>query len=656
MTVRRPFPNRNRRVPGALAAAWLLSLALAACSRPDGAADDLATASIALTEVPPDVGCVRITVVGARSVQRDFDVKPGQSTELRMNGLPTGDVSFFGEAHAGSCAKVSPGQPPAWIGGPVPARLDPGVLTQVLIALRQNGRSLVTVDFQIDPSGVPCVGDDKGCLDPNDASGSASEPIPDGARMISAAEAGPKLKEGTLILGSARIEQATEADRQKRDEGHRAFVRQALANQPELLERLMREPVEDQRLARLPDGNYELITEDSLGNEIRVVTMGSWFKWGEVASSLKNFRTRDNQLGLYVQFYENLPREYVQRNQLPPPQELANTGADEIYRLNLRIVGDWANIRDLIVIDPTPMKPACADELGAPPVRTDQVGGACTPSAGSLFGATSFPLKPYTTCVKNQAGRGTCVSFGISGAVETRVAVKRKQWMNLSEQRLYYWAKVPTAFGDGLWTDAVINDMIATSFTYPFEFSWDYNPSLSRASVSSTYVNSCVGYSGEHCSDTAHQGDRVCFDILGLRFCGWDGTAPPTAGIKMTGALHLWDFGASAALAWGRLALALKIPLVVSTDVTPSFDGAASNGVVTYAGSSETSRGGHAMAVMGFVDNDRLPPGIGPGAGGGYLIVKNSWGSCWKDGGYVYLPYQWLTDYTWMLQAVTGTN
>jgi C1A family cysteine protease len=96
--------------------------------------------------------------------------------------------------------------------------------------------------------------------------------------------------------------------------------------------------------------------------------------------------------------------------------------------------------------------------------------------------------------------------------------------------------------------------------------------------------------------------------------------------------------------------------------VTPSFDNNDPNGYLRYIGphcpvvlqngewvcqsasNCECDRGGHAVLVTGIIDNSLLPAGAPLGQGGGYLIVKNSWGACFADAGYIYIPYQWIKD------------
>jgi C1A family cysteine protease len=55
--------------------------------------------------------------------------------------------------------------------------------------------------------------------------------------------------------------------------------------------------------------------------------------------------------------------------------------------------------------------------------------------------------------------------------------------------------------------------------------------------------------------------------------------------------------------------------------------------------------GGHTMLGVGYRDDDRV------------FIVRNSWGRHWGEGGYCFLPYDYVaeprfTDECWMLRSL----
>jgi C1A family cysteine protease len=59
-------------------------------------------------------------------------------------------------------------------------------------------------------------------------------------------------------------------------------------------------------------------------------------------------------------------------------------------------------------------------------------------------------------------------------------------------------------------------------------------------------------------------------------------------------------------------------------------DRAAKTGMVTLPGSGESAIGGHAIALVGFSDATRL------------FLFRNSWGAGWGDGGYGFVPYEYI--------------
>jgi C1A family cysteine protease len=72
-------------------------------------------------------------------------------------------------------------------------------------------------------------------------------------------------------------------------------------------------------------------------------------------------------------------------------------------------------------------------------------------------------------------------------------------------------------------------------------------------------------------------------------------------------------------------------------------------GRITLPLPNEPETGGHAMDLVGYQDDANSP-------GGGYFIVRNSWGTDWaKDNyygaGYGVIPYLYITNYCWEAYA-----
>lgn len=83
-----------------------------------------------------------------------------------------------------------------------------------------------------------------------------------------------------------------------------------------------------------------------------------------------------------------------------------------------------------------------------------------------------------------------------------------------------------------------------------------------------------------------------------------------------------------------RGCLADGFPFVFGFSVYEGFESTevAKTGIMPMPGQNESLLGGHAVKAVGYDDAKR------------WFIVKNSWGTGWGDGGYFYMPYDFIVN------------
>lgn len=395
-----------------------------------------------------------------------------------------------------------------------------------------------------------------------------------------------------------------------------------------------------------------------------------------LANSIRQISLPAVQLQLYTTFYNQLPAALCQPSSndiagiggacagLPTPASLQGAALATLRSA----ISSLASLAGRIVsILPPPGQNgpvACPADLGnnnsvsANVTWGDQTdtAGCPAPSASGLYANFNFANKNLISCIKNQGHRGTCHIFAATSAMEEMVARDTGTFVNLNEQdfeenvKLLWQSNSPDLTHDSgsSWGD--LNAAAAHNYQFAYENQWDYNPSFNEPI--NTYINTCVGYPGTEagCSNTAPQSPEYCVQLpFGLpQLCGFvPASLPGVRSPYRAGSVsNVWN-AANPQLTFDYmiLGLALNNAVLLGFNVTNEFQGAP-GGYVPYDSTDlPTSIGGHEVHVIGYVANQDLAgvlPQAPPGAGGGYFIIKNSWGACTGDAGYYYMPVAYL--------------
>jgi hypothetical protein len=424
--------------------------------------------------------------------------------------------------------------------------------------------------------------------------------------------------------------------------------------------------------------------------------MGRRWHLAQIASNLRTFPSLENQRRVY----SDLRDEYVNAiKEVDPTAEASLPSAAEILNAPLKKAQDanallyvsayvqYKKLSDRLVtpLMTAPSDPALEVGVGQQLDRTpSSVCGDKKPSVSSVFGQFDWPLKKFTSSVKDQGQRGTCWGFATIANLEIEIARKTGLRVNLSEQdyaanRFVRFApRLDADGGDPIW---IANKAFATNFEFALENTLQYNASRSRTAKTPNILSgpnglyqdyffekSCQGYALLPCSDTTAQGPLACTTIPGLRninFCmSTLASVSSRSGYKITQQPRdSWDIS-NPILSTAMLAVhaSLGHPFILTHSITddpktprnemfnfrPDF-----RGFLTYDGSGAVRTGDHVVTVVGFITQEKLQTKMDPPAGSsgrGFFIIKNSWGHCWGDGGYAYVDYDWVLNYA--VQAV----
>ncbi len=251
----------------------------------------------------------------------------------------------------------------------------------------------------------------------------------------------------------------------------------------------------------------------------------------------------------------------------------------------------------------------------APYIKNAKISGGSALSLykfkpGVIFGL-SVDHRPQMTPVKDQGPRGTCVAFASNAALEPFPSIPD----DLSEQYtndLFMRKESRPACEDGIVT------IKAAGY-------------LSDGTV----AEAMWGYTNA---------PPAC-----------DGTAPAATNAatkyKITASQQIDDNGPNGASiknpSYLESILRTGKNIVLGTHV--AWDGSKAGGILDVVINSGTgqpaaSRGGHAMVIVGY------------NASQDYFIVKNSWGTGYGHGGYLYLSYDYIRTYAKYGYYITGVS
>lgn len=478
--------------------------------------------------------------------------------------------------------------------------------------------------------------------------------------------------DGFNVITRAALEAELAAER-KRIAAARKLVDDLATSNPRLAGLKPTEPREQPWLRRLGDGNYRLTLGGDAAGASFIVHGTDWM-YQEIANSLTRTPSRANQEAIYRSLIDLVPSDRTAG--LPSARQLTSVNESELARHNQELAR-----RVEMFVPNEPINTDVGTEPRLASFMNDSFASAAAENPGtgcdnhhfnSIYSELNWPLKPFTTQIRSQGKRGTCVTFASTAGLETRTWRLRGVPTNYSEQELYATAKglwFPTSdyYGDGLSIGPVLDKMIDNGYKLDAEVRWRYNRSPLREDNKDegTYENSCVGYEG-YCSDTNHQMKLFCTASPNLT-CAYK-RPPEVLGsghnpVELSSFVSLWNpLEPENSLSSIRAQLNTGRPVVMGLEIDDHFRSAsemtneANAGVVHEGNGGAGETGGHAVLVVGYLSNDQLlETGALDGFGGGYLIAKNSWG-CAGDGGYMYLSYDWAIDQAKSAYAIIAVD
>ena len=496
---------------------------------------------------------------------------------------------------------------------------------------------------------------------------------PSGATLIAPQAFLDLLKQGVLHLTTLRQGEREDDGQEALNRFHETQIKRYLEQHPDLTnlaQLLKNNPRPADGIQPRGDGTWSMYVP---AVQRSVVTFGRSNKLNAMYHSIVFAADRTANLNLYASLYNSLPGGYLESfdGSVVTPLQLSNSSLSDIQHALAALGQDRVAILSHVTHPLPNLELSCQGEIGAGIYNLSQGDRAgnvdyCTASPKGIYANFDFPNKSNNTCVKSQGARAVCHTFAVTSATELQVSLKYGNKVNLSEQdlmehyRLLWQPALQQESGDSF---ELANDIIANNYFQPYEYQWDFNPALYEYVSKGFLVNSCASYvTNEPCSNSAPEAPLVCTSFAPNRLsCAYQDAGIHGSPYQLSSVTRFWSLGDTEnSTELMVLSLAFNNSVIIALDLSPAFQ-SAPGGYVPFDQTDlgAPSAGQHVVHVIGFIGNDELRqklPNAPPASGGGYFIVKNSWSNCAGDGGYYYLPWDYVKYRTVDGFSIGGVN
>jgi C1A family cysteine protease len=233
--------------------------------------------------------------------------------------------------------------------------------------------------------------------------------------------------------------------------------------------------------------------------------------------------------------------------------------------------------------------------------------------AGQRKAPANVDLRPWCSPVETQGALGACTAHAAAGVIE--YLERRAFGKHVESSRRFIYKTTRNLMGVSGDTGAWLrNTMAALRYCgIPPERYWRYtdeSPAFDDEPTSFVYA----------VADNYEALQYVCHDPLGA------------------------DVSAAQVLSAVKTYLAAAVPSMFGFFGFPSIDCSNVKGGIPYPGPGEQSQWGHAVAAVGYDDAFKITNTKVNKTTKGALLIRNSWGIGWGDGGYGWLPYDYVTN------------